>query len=208
MPDVSQIIEAWGYAAVGLIVVLGNLGVPIPEETVLTIGGYLVWQGQFHFLPMVVVGIASAVVGDNIGYALGRRYGRRALTHWGEIAPQRLARMQRFVERYGMLSVFIARFVAGLRFMAGPLAGSSGLGIGRFLVANVLGAVVYVPVIVGAGYAVGYGLGDRIEWLRRVVGDAERFVWAALALGAAAVWLAVKRRARRPATSDHGKLAK
>ena len=70
--------------------------------------------------------------------------------------------------------------------------------------------MVYVPVIVGAGYAVGYGLGDRIEWLRRVAGDAERIVWLALVLAAAAIWLALalRRRARRPASARSGKLAK
>ena len=65
-----------------------------------------------------------------------------------------------------MLAVFVARFVAGLRFMAGPLAGSTGLDPWRFFVANLLGAMIYVPVIVGLGYGVGYGLGHRIEELR------------------------------------------
>ena len=206
MPQVSQFIEAWGYIAISVIVILGNLGVPIPEETALTVAGYLVWQGHLKFLPVVIVGLVSAVVGDNIGFVLGRRYGRRALAHWGRLRPDRLARMQRFVLRYGMLAVFIARFVAGLRFMAGPLAGSSGMGFLRFFVANVLGAVVYVPVIVGAGYAVGYGLGDRIEWLRRVAGDAERLVWLGVILAAAAIWLVLRRR--RPSASRSGKLAK
>jgi len=90
--------------------------------------------------------------------------------------------------------------------MAGPLAGSSGMGFLRFFVANVLGAVVYVPVIVGAGYAVGYGLGDRIEWLRRVAGDAERLVWLGVILAAVAIWFVLRRR--RPSASRSGKLAK
>jgi membrane protein DedA with SNARE-associated domain len=201
MPDVSQFIEAWGYVAIAVIVLLGNVGVPIPEETALTIGGYLVWQGQFQFIPMVLVGVVSAVLGDNVGYYLGRHYGRRALTHWGWLAPDRLVRMQQFVQRYGMLAVFVARFVAGLRFMAGPLAGSSGLDPTRFFVANVLGAIVYVPVIVGAGYAVGYGLGDRIEELRRWAGHAERFIWVLLVVAAAAIWLVLRRR-RRASASD------
>jgi membrane protein DedA with SNARE-associated domain len=206
MPLVSQFIEAWGYVAISVIVILGNLGIPIPEETALTVGGYLAWQGHLKFLPVVLVGLVSAVVGDNIGYLLGRRYGRLALAHWGRLSPERLARMQRFVLGYGMLAVFIARFVAGLRFMAGPLAGSSGMGFLRFFVANVLGAMVYVPVIVGAGYAVGYGLGDRIDWLRRMAGDAEHLVWLAVILVAAAIWLVLRRR--RPAAARPGKLTK
>jgi membrane protein DedA with SNARE-associated domain len=100
-----------------------------------------------------------------------------------------------------MLAVFVARFVAGLRFMAGPLAGSSGLEPTRFFIANVLGAIVYVPVIVGAGYAVGYGLGDRIEELRQWAGQAERFIWVLLVVAAAAIWFVLRRR-RRASASD------
>ena len=207
MSEISHLIEAWGYAAIALIVILGNVGVPIPEETALTVAGYLVWQGQLRFLPVVIVGLASAVAGDNIGYFLGHRFGRLALVRGSGIAPERLAQVQRFILRYGMLAVFIARFVAGLRFLAGPFAGSSGLGFLRFFVANVLGALIYVPLVVGAGYAVGYGLGDRIERLRRLVGDAERVVWLALILAATAIWLALRRR-RRPSASRSGKLAK
>jgi membrane protein DedA with SNARE-associated domain len=96
-----------------------------------------------------------------------------------------------------MLGVFAARFVTGLRFMAGPIAGSSGLAPARFFIANLLGAVVYVPVMVGLGYGVGYGLGERIEQLRRAAGNTELIVVAALALVAISVWLVRARRARR-----------
>ena len=143
--------------------ILGNVGLPVPEETVLTVSGYLVWQGRLEPLPVLLTAIASAVLGDNIAYWIGRRYGRVALTRFLKVGPERIERMQGLVLRYGMLAVFVARFVAGLRFMAGPLAGSTGLSPLRFFIANLLGAVVYVPIAVGAGYAVGYGLGDRIE---------------------------------------------
>src|SRR5262249_39760174 len=64
-------------------------------------------------------------------------------------------------------AVIIARFLPGLRFMAGPLAGALGFPAWRFFVANVTGAVIYVPIVVGAGWAVGYGLGDYLAPLRR-----------------------------------------
>jgi len=63
--------------------------------------------------------------------------------------------MRRFVARYGAIGVFLGRFFPGLRFMAGPLAGASGLGFHSFVVANVLGAAVFVPYGIGLGYAVG-----------------------------------------------------
>src|SRR5262245_45473733 len=198
MPDLTPLISQWGYAAIFLIVVLGNAGLPVPEETVLTVAGYLVWQRRLAFFPVLAVAISSAVIGDNIAYWLGRRYGRRIIARVAKLKPERVARIETFVRRYGMLAVFAARFVAGLRFLAGPLAGITGLSPLRFFAANLLGAAVYVPVAVAAGYAVGYGLGDRVEQLRRLAGDTEN----ALLVGAIAVvvavwlWLVIRSRAR------------
>jgi membrane protein DedA with SNARE-associated domain len=82
-----------------------------------------------------------------------------------------------------MLAVFVARFVPGLRFMAGPLAGATGMRFGAFAIANVLGAVVYVPLVTAAGWGVGYGLGDYLARLRHVIGRLEHVVLAAVVLG-------------------------
>ena len=201
MPDLTPLITEWGYAAIFVIVILGNVGLPVPEETVLTVSGYLVWRGHLKAVPVVLTAIASAVLGDNVAYWLGRRYGRLVLTRFVKVGPERIERMQELVLRYGMLAVFVARFVAGLRFMAGPLAGSTGLTPMRFFVANLLGAAVYVPVAVGAGYAIGYGLGDQIDRLRRAVGLAEHVLVIVLLLAAGLVWVWVSRRTRGRARS-------
>jgi membrane protein DedA with SNARE-associated domain len=198
MPDLTPLITEWGYAAIFLIVILGNVGLPVPEETVLTVSGYLVWRGHLEAVPVICTAIASAALGDNIAYWLGRRYGRLVLTRFVKVRAERIERMQALVLRYGMLAVFVARFVAGLRFMAGPLAGSTGLTPMRFFVANLLGAVVYVPIAVGAGYAVGYGLGGQIDRLRRAVGEAEHLLVVALLLlaGLGGVWISRRARGR------------
>ena len=79
--------------------------------------------------------------------------------------------------------MFVARFIPGVRFTAGPLAGALGMRFASFLIANVAGAVVYVPVVVGAGYAVGYGFGSYVEHLRYVVGEVERIVLVVVLIG-------------------------
>lgn len=84
--------------------------------------------------------------------------------------------MHRFVTPHGPLGIFLARFFPGFRFMAGPFAGTVGMPFSEFLVPNVLGAVVYVPVMAAFGYAVGYGFGDYVERARHVVGEIERIV--------------------------------
>jgi membrane protein DedA with SNARE-associated domain len=96
--------------------------------------------------------------------------------------------------------VFFARFVPGVRFAAGPLVGAAGMPFATFAVANVLGAAAYVPIVVGAGYAVGYGLGDYIARLRHIVGEVEHVVLAAVVLGTAALltWRAVRAARLRP----------
>ncbi len=198
MPDLTPLIAQWGYVAIFLVVILGNVGLPVPEETVLTVSGYLIWQRRLEPVPVILVALTSAVIGDNVAYWIGRRYGRLALTRVLRVAPERIERMQRFVTRYGMFAVFAARFVAGLRFMAGPLAGSTGLSPLRFFAANLAGAAVYVPVAVGAGYAIGYGLGDRIEHLRALLSDAEHLLIAALVVLAVAwLWRALRRASLR-----------
>lgn len=114
---------------------------------------------------------SSAVVGDNIGYWIGRRYGAPVVkrhARWALRRPERVAAARGFLARYGPLAVFAARFLVGLRFLGGPLAGAFGLRILPFAVANLLEAAVFVPFAVGIGYAVGYGLGDHLERVRHV----------------------------------------
>src|SRR5262249_18865225 len=126
-----------------------------------------------------IVGVVSAVTGDNLGYWLGRRHGRKAMpryARWVLGHPERLQSMEAFIERRGPFAVFVARFIPGIRFMAGPLAGGLGLGFAPFFVANVLGALVYVPVAVAGGYLFGYGLGEYLERARRVAGQVEYLV--------------------------------
>jgi undecaprenyl-diphosphatase len=196
MREPADLIHNWGYPAIFLVEVLGNAGLPIPEESVLAVAGYLVWQGRASFAAVVVAAVAGATLGDNLGYWLGRRYGRHTLDRWVALGPERVDRMSRFVARYGMAGVFVARFVPGLRAVAGLLAGSAGLGPWRFFAANLGSALIYVPLAVSAGYAVGYGLGDRIEALRRLAGDGAPAVAILLAAAAFAAWLALAFRRR------------
>jgi membrane protein DedA with SNARE-associated domain len=149
------------------------------------------------------VGILGAVAGDSLGYWIGRKYGQDAVErygHWILVTPDRLEAARRFVTRYGSLGVFAARFLPGLRFLAGPLAGTSGLRPASFILANVLGAVLYVPLAVALGYAVGYGLGPYLTQLKQAVGEIEYLVLLAVPLCALIIvgWRALQAaRARR-----------
>ena len=180
MQDAGWVLEAWGYVGISAVVILGNMGLPIPEETILILAGYLVWEGKLRLPILLGVGLISAVMGDNLGYWIGRKFGRRAVERyerWFFVTPARVDAMQRIVARYGPLAVFAARFLPGLRFLAGPVAGISGLRPGPFILANVLGASLYVPAAVGVGYAIGLGWGD---YLTRLENAAWRFEYLVL----------------------------
>jgi membrane protein DedA with SNARE-associated domain len=172
MPDINQLITNWGYAGIFVVVILGNIGLPVPEETVLALAGYLVWSGRVHLLPVLIVALISAVAGDTFGYWLGRRYGRAAVERYARwlLTPARVATAESFVSRYGALAVCVARFVGGFRFLAGPLAGAVGLPFPSFLRGNLFGAVLFVPYAVGIGYATGYGLGPYTAHIKNALG--------------------------------------
>jgi len=175
--SIQALVSHWGYLGILVFVLLGNLGLPVPEESVLWVAGYLVWQGGFQLPLVLLVGIVSAVAGDSLGYWVGRRYGQPVVARyglWARLTPPRLETMRLFVQRYGPVAVFLARFVIGFRFLAGPLAGSLDLPWRSFLLANVLGALVYVPIMVGMGYAVGVGLGGYVEQIWRAVVTAQQ----------------------------------
>lgn len=190
MPALTPLIEHWGYLAIFGFVILGNLGLPAPEESILILAGYLVRQGDLRLPLVLLVGILSAIAGDNLGYWIGRRYGQAAVARYGRwvrLTPTRLDAARRFVTRYGAFGVFAARFIAGIRFMAGPLAGSTGLPPLAFVTANSLGAALYVPTMVAAGYGVAYGLGDYLKRFERVMGRVEHVVLLGAIIGTVAL---------------------
>lgn len=195
MLDLSHLFQHMGYAAILVIVLLGNAGVPAPEESVLVLGGYLAWHGRLHLPLVILVGVVSASLGDNLGFWAGRHYGRRAVARL-PLPSARVAQAQALIARYGARAVFAARFVPGLRTVAGPLAGSGGLPPLRFFWANLIGAICYVPCPVLAGYGVGYGLGDWVERLRHTVGMKEDLALFAAILALAGVAFIAMARAR------------
>ncbi len=199
MVDARDLLEYWGYTGIFGIVVLGNLGFPVPEEGALIFAGYLVWAGQLRLLPVLLSGILGAVIGDNIGYWFGRHYGQSAIQRYGHkvfITPARLEKAKAFVTRYGPYGVFIARFVPGLRFMSGPIAGSAGMPFPQFFIANLLGGLIYVPLSVGVGYGLGHGFGGALREIQYLAGRVNYLALALFALAVVAIlaWRALSSR--------------
>jgi membrane protein DedA with SNARE-associated domain len=156
----------YGYWAVGAALLIENAGVPVPGETILLLASFLAFSQHELQLPwIIVVATLAATVGDNIGFALGYYGGRPVLERYRtafRIQDAAIARGEELFARYGALTIFFARFVFGMRIIAGPLAGVLRMPWRKFTVFNFLGAVLWVTVISSAGYLFGQHLG-RLE---------------------------------------------
>ncbi|MEU7299830.1 DedA family protein [Streptomyces sp. NPDC007206] len=184
------------YAVVALVIGLESLGIPLPGEIILVSAALM--ASQHSGVNPVVLGAcatAGAVIGDSIGYAIGRKGGRPLLAWLGRRFPKHfseghVATAERSFEKWGMWAVFFGRFIALLRIFAGPLAGVLHMPYWKFLIANVLGGICWAGGTTAAVYYVGV---VAEGWLKKFsyVGLA-----AAVALGLATV-LIVQRKAKK-----------
>ncbi|QEU95918.1 DedA family protein [Streptomyces kanamyceticus] len=186
------------YALVALVIGLESLGIPLPGEIVLISAALLSSQhGDINPVVLGACASAGAIIGDSIGYAIGRKGGRPLLARLERKFPKHfsaanVASAERSFQKWGMWAVFFGRFVALLRIFAGPLAGVLRMPYWKFLIANVLGGIVWA----GGTTAVIYYIGVVAEdWLKRFsyLGLA-----AAVLIGLASMLL-VKRRAKKAA---------
>src|SRR3954447_24373085 len=133
------------------------MGVPVPGETALIAGGLAAHDGQLSIELLIVLAAAAAILGDNVGFAIGRRYGRRIFERPGIAYEQRLALLELgepFFERHGPKAVFLGRWVSGLRIASAWLAGMNKMRWPTFLVWNALGGICWaIGVGLGAYYA-------------------------------------------------------
>jgi membrane protein DedA with SNARE-associated domain len=177
----------YGYAAVFLGVFLENTGVPVPGETMVLAGGALAHAGSLSIGRVIATATVAAICGDNLGFLIGRRGGRILADRHGwrvGLTQPRLVMFDQFFLRYGSATVFIARFVTGLRVFCAVLAGASDLPWSTFLFYNAAGAIVWSTTVAAAGYALA-GSWERLEqWIGRTGLIALAAVAAVAAIGA------------------------
>ncbi len=193
-PDATQLIAEGGYAAVALAVAVESMGVPFPgEATLIAAAIYAGTTGRLDIALVVAAAAAGAVLGDNVGFLIGRRLGFPALVRYGPlvgITAPRLKLGQYLFLRHGGKVVFLGRFVAVLRVLAAVLAGACGMGWRRFLVFNAAGGVAWAALVGGAAWLLGEGV-------RSLVGPIGALLFAvALTLGLAGLVFA-RRHERR-----------
>jgi membrane protein DedA with SNARE-associated domain len=188
-------LNKYGYLAVIGLVLIEDFGVPVPGETILILAAVYAGTGRLNIVLVALLGFCGALLGDNIGFAIGHFGGRPLAERYGRyifLTPERLDKATRFFDRHGGKIIIIARFIEGLRQANGIIAGISGMRWTRFLIFNAIGAALWVLVWTSVGYL----SGSHID---AIYSDATRYItYVVIAAGVLLVaYIARRVRARR-----------
>ena len=187
LESLQELLQSWGYGVIFAAMLLENAGLPLPGETVTLLGGYAAGSGQLQVVGVLAAAAAGAILGDNVGYWVGRRAGWPLILRVGRLlgqSPEQLERLRESFQRHAGKSVLLGRFVAVLRVVAGPMAGAVHMPYRRFLLCNAAGALLWASTMVSLAW-----LGGRWVPLATMVRGVVQFGLGALLLLALVVVL-------------------
>jgi membrane protein DedA with SNARE-associated domain len=191
-----------GYLTVFFALLLENAGIPVPGETILLFASFLAFSEQeLKLSKIILVGIAAATIGDNLGYMIGMKGGRRLLKRYKSIfrvPDSMIEKGERLFQQHGQWTIFFARFIFGMRIIAGPLAGVLRMPWKQFVLFNFLGATAWVVVI----SFIGYKFGEEWESLIKVMGRVNVLIALIALYVAAKIWLRYRARRQKSQAGD------
>lgn len=196
----AKLLVQYTYPAILVLLSAAGLGVPISEDLVLLIAGALASQGVTQYTPTLLAGYFGVVFGDALIYHWGKKLGPRAYEHRlvrKVISPERAEKLRSHFARHGFWTVVVGRHTPGLRAPIFFLSGASGVGFGKFLLADMLSAAVTVPAVVTLGYL----FGEHLDDIRRLLHRVHWLVGAAVLAGAGLWWFLRRRSLRRRAAA-------
>lgn len=173
LDTLEELARLYGYWAVFLGIAIENMGIPLPGETIVIVGGFLSGSGELNYWLVLSSAIAGAVLGDNFGYWVGRVGGWELLVKIGRIFRLQEQQLEQAKDRYSqnaVQAVFFGRFVTLLRIFAGPLAGITQMPYKQFLLCNFGGAAVWATTIVSIAFFLGkaVSLEQIVSWFTQV----------------------------------------
>jgi membrane protein DedA with SNARE-associated domain len=177
----------YGYAAIFFLLVFGIVGLPVPDETLLTLTGYLVFKGTLHIVPSFISAFLGAMTGITISYSIGKIGGARFLHRFGgrlHIRPETVDRVHSWFNRWGHWSLTIGYFVPGIRHVIAIVAGSSELEYRTFALFAYAGALFWAGIFICGGYY----LGDRWQAFPETMTTIAIWILAAALAGASGFW--------------------
>jgi membrane protein DedA with SNARE-associated domain len=163
---VTHLLISYGLVLLFAVIAAESAGVPLPGETALIAASILAAQGHYSIVSVIVVAAFAAIVGDNVGYWIGRTGGRALLERWGPVrryAERAIPPGERFFEKHGGKTVFIGRFVAVLRVTAAWLAGITHMSWWRFFLWNASGGIVWATGVSLLAYYFGKAAADAVQ---------------------------------------------
>ena len=158
MQSVFHWISQYGYAGLFCLLMLGIVGLPIPDETLLMFCGYLVWKGRLHPVTTFFAGLSGSACGISLSYLLGRTYGHKVAYRYGKyvgLTSERLERVHRWFDRIGSWLLAAGYFIPGVRHCSALVAGMSELRYLTFAMFAYSGAAVWVASFLSLGFLVG-----------------------------------------------------
>lgn len=199
MESIVEWITQYGYVGIFALLMLGIVGVPVPDETLLVFTGYQIFQHKLAPLPAFLAAFLGSICGISVSYALGRTLGFYLITrlgHYIHFEPERLGQVRTWYDRKGKYALILSYFIPGVRHLAAYVAGSSKLPLLVFATFAYLGGLLWSGCFVTLGYFLGDEWAQMSESIHRYL-----LIGAGLALVAiaVAVWLTRRRqRARHP----------
>jgi len=187
LETIQEIAHQYGYWTVFLGIMLENAGIPLPGETITLVGGFLAGSGELNYWFVLGCAIAGAVLGDNVGYWIGKKGGWPLLIVLGRVFRITEAQLLEVKDQFSQnaaRAVFLGRFIALLRIFAGPMAGIAQMPYPQFLLCNTAGATIWASVMVSLSFFVGelISLEQLISWVSK---------FAVVALLLVIAWLVV-----------------
>jgi membrane protein DedA with SNARE-associated domain len=191
LDTLQELARLYGYWAVFVGIALENMGIPLPGETIVIVGGFLAGSGELNYWWVLGSAIAGAVLGDNFGYWVGRFGGWQLLVKIGRVFRLQEQQLEQAKDRYSknaVQAVFWGRFITLLRIFAGPLAGITQMPYKQFLLCNFGGAAVWSTTIVSVAFFLGkaVSLEQIMGWVTQIGFVALFFIIALL--GVPLIW--------------------
>ena len=196
MDFVFQLISQYGLIALFFLLVLGIVGLPVPDETLLTFCGYLVYKGNFHYLPTVLVAFAGSVCGITTSYIIGRTGGLYLVHKYGRyvhLTQARLDTVHQWFERMGRWTLFFGYFMPGVRHFTAVVAGSSELEPHVFALFAYTGGFLWVLTFISLGYF----LGEQWSHITEEIHTVLLGITGAIVAAAIVYWLIRRRKRKR-----------
>jgi len=170
METITQWIADWGYGGIFSLLVLGIVGIPVPDETLLTFVGYLAYKGELDLVPALLTVFAGSVCGITLSYILGRSLGLKIIHRYGRyvrMTPEKLQKTHLWFERSGKWVLMIGYFIPGVRHFTAYVAGASEFKLPEFALFAYMGALIWSMGFVMLGYL----LGEQWETVLKVIDD-------------------------------------